>query len=111
MSHRLVIDAEMIFDHFCMETHIGRLKLKAKVWVDEKSIANVISFADITDQYRVVYDNHVEDAFVIYVDPDDPSKTVKFARDINTKLYDIPFRKLLRTDKQMIIINTEATLQ
>jgi hypothetical protein len=68
-----------------MNTNVGSRKIekngdipgmKYKVWYDDKSMANIFSFADLVDQYHVVYDSHVEDAFVVDVD----GKEVKFPR-------------------------------
>ena len=38
--------------------------LKSKVWLDEKSIANIFSFVELSQQYHIKYDNDVENAFL-----------------------------------------------
>ena len=37
-----------------------------KVWYDDKAIANIFSFTNFINKYRVIYDSHKDDAFVVH---------------------------------------------
>ena len=103
----IIIDTGATFSLFCnskfvkniekslrginMQTNAGMRKIdtvgtvpgfKRRVWLDEMGMANIFSFADITDQYTVYYNNRIEDAFYVI----NKDKTVKFVR-CSEKLY------------------------
>ena len=46
------------------------------VWFDEDVLANIFSFAELKDKYRIMYDSSQEDAFLIHM----KDKVVKFKR-------------------------------
>ena len=36
------------------------------VWFDERAITNILSYADLADNFHIVYDNAQEDAFLLF---------------------------------------------
>lgn len=42
--------------------------MKEEAWVDGESMANLICFAKLAEQYRITYDNWKEDAFQVHTD-------------------------------------------
>ena len=50
--------------------------MKDELWLDKESMANVICFTNLADQYHITYDNSVEDNFIIHTE----NGTVKFFR-------------------------------
>ena len=51
------------------------LGLGRNIWYDLDSVANIFGFSDVTDEYRVTYDNAIEDAFHVHTDK---NEVVKF---------------------------------
>ena len=46
-----------------LEKHGVLLGMDNNPWLDENSMANIISFGELVKQYRVMYDSTVEDCF------------------------------------------------
>ena len=42
--------------------------MEQPVWYDKKSMANVLSFAQLLKQYHITYNNKVKDAFIVTTD-------------------------------------------
>ena len=54
-----------------------------EVWFNNHAITNIISYAEMTDRYRITYDSGKEDAFIVHLSD---NKTVRFNR-LGKKLY------------------------
>ncbi|MEM7385683.1 MAG: hypothetical protein AAF514_12125, partial [Verrucomicrobiota bacterium] len=72
----LLTGVEKTKDIIRMETNVGSRILDTqgtmpgmtqKVWLDKKSIANIFSFKNVKNDYRVTYDSFVEDAFILHM--------------------------------------------
>ena len=71
----LLVDKKTAENPIRMQTNVGSRTIekvvnvpgfKAKIWCDEKSLANIFSFANMVDQYCVTYNNEKEDAFIVH---------------------------------------------
>ena len=54
----------------------GTVRGFGKVWFDPKQLANIYGFSHLADQFRIVYDSAVEDAFTVFVN----GHPIKFER-------------------------------
>ena len=50
-----------------------------KVWYNKDSVANIFSFAEMRNRYRITYDSAVEDAFLVHT----PKRKVRFKPLVN----------------------------
>ena len=48
--------------------HGEMLGMKTDPWLDKESMANIVSFAELKDQYRVTFDSKKADSFFCYTD-------------------------------------------
>ena len=74
--------------------------LSGKVYYDPESIANIFGFSNTVDQYHVVYNSQVEDAFKINIG----DKIIKFEHSLEG-LY---FHNVPVPNKAVQMINTVA---
>ena len=85
-SDRLVTDIKTVTDGEFLRLHStgGHLDTHQKgrfggftVWYNPSSLANILSLALVTDQYRVTMDSHLENALVVHISA---GHTIKFFR-------------------------------
>ena len=103
-------------DSICMRTNVGTRNLgehgkftgfDRPVWYDKDSMANIFSFAELAEQYRITYDSSEGDHFNIH----GTSKGMMKFRKIKQGLYYYNFqeRKDNRNIKEEVqLVNTVA---
>lgn len=67
-----------------------------EVWFNESAITNIISYAEMADRYRIIYDSGKEDAFIVHLSND---KAVRFNR-LHNNLY--VFKPSIKTQVQLL---------
>ena len=87
MNPDFVINIRTSKNSLGMKTNAGTKQMNLKgtvpgfgtVWFDSEQMANIFGLANMSDKYRITYDNEKEDAFNIHTE----NGVIKFKRTIN----------------------------